>query len=73
MMFKTKSSRRDKAEGWLDRIGGRILELVSRITGGSGRQKAKGKPARRKATGKAARARGSARTRRGQAKQRARS
>lgn len=71
-MFKTKSSRRNKAEGRLDRIGGRLLELVSRVTGRSARQKATGKPARQKAKGKAARARGTARTRKGQAKQRVR-
>jgi len=62
-MFKTKSSKRDKAEGRLDRIGARLMELVGRITGRSDQ----------KAKGKAARARGSARTRRGRTKQRVRS
>jgi uncharacterized protein YjbJ (UPF0337 family) len=53
-----KSSRRDKAEGRLERWVGRLLELIGR---GSGQKKVKGK---------AARARGSAKTQRGRAKQR---
>ena len=55
-----KSSRQDKAEGFLDRIGGWVLEMVGRITGRTSH----------KAKGKAARARGSARTTKGRAKQR---
>ena len=69
-MFKSKSSRRDKAEGRLGRLGGRLIEMVSKVTGRSTRQKAKAKPSRQKAKSKAARGRGSARTRKGQAKQR---
>ena len=56
-----KSSRRDKAEGALDRIAGRVLELVSKITG----KKSTG------AKGKAARARGRGRSAKGKTKQRA--
>jgi uncharacterized protein YjbJ (UPF0337 family) len=55
-----KSSRRDKAEGTLDRIAGRVLELVSKVTG---KQKTR-------ATGKAARARGRGRSTKGRAKSR---
>jgi uncharacterized protein YjbJ (UPF0337 family) len=53
-----KSSRRDRAEGGLDRIAGRVLEAIGRLTG------------RRsyKAKGKAARGRGAVRTRKGRAK-----
>jgi len=56
MMFKT--SRRDKAEGRLERLAGRLLALIGR---GSTQKKVKGK---------AARTRGSAKTQRGRAKQR---
>ena len=56
-----KSSRRDKAEGRLDRIGGKVLDMVGRLTG---------RPSQ-KVKGKAARARGTARTQKGRAKQRA--
>ena len=56
-----KSSRRDKAEGRLDRIGGKVLEVVGRLTG---------RPSH-KVKGKAARTRGAARTQKGRAKQRA--
>ena len=56
-----KSSRRDKAEGTVDRIAGRVLELVSKVTG---KQKTR-------ATGKAARARGRGRSTKGRAKSRA--
>jgi uncharacterized protein YjbJ (UPF0337 family) len=48
-----KSSRRDRMEAALDRIGGRLLEAIGRLTGRSSY----------KAKGKAARARGAARTR----------
>jgi uncharacterized protein YjbJ (UPF0337 family) len=57
-----KSSRRDKAEGTLDRIAGRVLEMVSKVTG---RKK-------HAAKGKAARARGRGRSAKGSAKRRAR-
>jgi uncharacterized protein YjbJ (UPF0337 family) len=56
-----KSSRRDKAEGTLDRVAGRVLEMWSKLTG-------------RKSTaakGKAARARGRGRSAKGSAKRRA--
>ena len=56
-----KSSRRDKAEGTLDKIGGRVLEMWSKVTG---------KPTT-KAKGKAARGRGRARSTKGLAKSRA--
>jgi uncharacterized protein YjbJ (UPF0337 family) len=58
-----KSSRRDKAEGRLEWLAGRLLELMGRFTGRGRAQK--------KVKGKAARARGSAKTQRGRAKQRA--
>ena len=57
-----KSSRRDKAEGTLDRIAGRVLEMVSKITGKKTHA----------AQGKAARARGRGRSAKGSAKRRAR-
>ena len=53
-----KSSRRNKSEGMLDRLGGRLLEAVGRVTG-------RRSP---KAKGKAARMRGSAKTRKGHIK-----
>jgi uncharacterized protein YjbJ (UPF0337 family) len=56
-----KSSRRDKAEGTLDRIAGRVLEMWSRVTG---KQSTKAK-------GKAARARGRGRSAKGRVKRRA--
>jgi uncharacterized protein YjbJ (UPF0337 family) len=56
-----KSSRRNKTEGTLDRIGGRVLETVGKITG---RKSTKTK-------GKAARLRGSGRSTTGRAKGRA--
>ena len=57
-----KSARRDKAEGGLDKIGGRILEAFSKLTGN---RKAGAK-------GKAARGRGKARSTKGRVKQKAR-
>jgi uncharacterized protein YjbJ (UPF0337 family) len=56
-----KSSRRDKAEGTLDRVAGRVLELFSKITGKKSTA----------AKGKAARARGRGRSAKGSAKRRA--
>jgi len=57
-----KSARRNKTEGGLDKIGGRIMEAFSKLTGDrkSGRK------------GKAARGRGSARSAKGKVKQKAR-
>jgi uncharacterized protein YjbJ (UPF0337 family) len=53
-----KSGRRDKAEGGLDKVAGRILEAFSKLTG---RRSAGAK-------GKAARTRGAGRTAKGRAK-----
>jgi uncharacterized protein YjbJ (UPF0337 family) len=53
-----KSARRNKTEGAVDRLAGRVLEVVGKVTGRKSH----------KAKGKAARARGSARKKRGQAK-----
>jgi len=56
-----KSGSRDKAEGFVDRVAGRILELWSKLTG----KRSSG------AKGKAARARGKGRSSKGRAKKRA--
>ena len=53
-----KSSRRDKTDGTIDRVAGRMLEAISRLTGKRSTR----------ATGKAARARGRGRTARGDMK-----
>ena len=53
-----KSSRRDRAEGGLDRLGGRVLEAIGRLTGRRSYQ----------AKGKAARGRGALRGRKGRTK-----
>jgi uncharacterized protein YjbJ (UPF0337 family) len=55
-----KSARRNKAEGGLDKLAGRVLEMWSKLTG-SRTTRAKGKAARvrgrgRSATGRAKRA-----------------
>jgi uncharacterized protein YjbJ (UPF0337 family) len=55
-----KSSSRDKTEGFVDRIAGRVLELWSKLTG----RKSAG------AKGKAARLRGKGRSAKGRAKKR---
>jgi uncharacterized protein YjbJ (UPF0337 family) len=57
-----KSARRNKAEGGLDKIAGRVLEAVGKITGKRSTR----------AKGKAARARGSGRKAKGRAKRRGR-
>jgi uncharacterized protein YjbJ (UPF0337 family) len=57
-----KSARRNKTEGAVDRLAGRVLEVVGKVTGRKSH----------KAKGKAARARGSTRKKRGQAKKTAR-
>lgn len=57
-----KSSGRDRAEGVLDRLGGRVLEAIGRLTGRRSNQ----------AKGKAARGRGAVRGRKGRAKRAAR-
>jgi uncharacterized protein YjbJ (UPF0337 family) len=56
-----KSGSRDKAEGFVDRVAGRILEAFSKLTG----KRSSG------AKGKAARARGRGRKAKGGAKKRA--
>ena len=53
-----KSSRRDQAEGVVDRLAGRVLEAIGRLTGRRSYQ----------AKGKAARARGAVRRRKGRVK-----
>jgi uncharacterized protein YjbJ (UPF0337 family) len=53
-----KSSKRNRSEGAMDRIGGRLMEMIGRITGKTST----------KAKGKAARGRGATRTARGRAK-----
>jgi uncharacterized protein YjbJ (UPF0337 family) len=53
-----KSSRRNQSEGALDRLGGKVMELVGKVTGRRSTQ----------AKGKAARFRGSARSTKGRAK-----
>jgi uncharacterized protein YjbJ (UPF0337 family) len=55
-----RSSRRDKAEGTVDRVAGRVLEAFSKLTGTRSTR----------AKGKAARARGRGRTARGGMKRR---
>ena len=55
-----KSGSRDKAEGFVDRVAGRILEMWAKLTG----NKKSG------AKGKAARARGRGRSAKGGAKKR---
>jgi uncharacterized protein YjbJ (UPF0337 family) len=56
-----KSGRRDKAEGAIDKVAGRVLEAFSKLTG----KRSAG------AKGKAARGRGAARSTKGRAKRRA--
>jgi uncharacterized protein YjbJ (UPF0337 family) len=55
-----KSRSRDKTEGFIDKVAGRILEVYSKLTG----KRSAG------AKGKGARARGSWRTAKGRAKRR---
>jgi uncharacterized protein YjbJ (UPF0337 family) len=57
-----KSSRRDQAEGVVDRLAGRVLEAIGRLTGRRSTQ----------AKGKAARGRGAMRARKGRMKRAAR-
>ena len=52
-----KSARRDKAEGALDRIAGRVLEAFSKLTGNRSAG-AKGKAARGRGAGRSLRGRG---------------
>ena len=62
MRSTMKSGRRDRAEGTLDRIAGKVMETFSRLTGRHGTG----------AKGKAARGRGAGRSARGRVKRRAR-
>jgi uncharacterized protein YjbJ (UPF0337 family) len=51
-----KSARRDKAEGTVDRIAGRVLEAVGKLTGNR-KAGAKGKAARGRGAGRSAKGR----------------
>jgi uncharacterized protein YjbJ (UPF0337 family) len=51
-----KSAKRDKAEGTLDKMAGRVLEVFGRLTGKRSTQ-AKGKAARGRGSGRRARGR----------------
>ena len=57
-----KSRRRDKAEGTIDRIAGKVMEAVGKVTGNH----------KTRATGKAARGRGAGRSTKGRARKTAR-
>ena len=46
-----KTARRDKAEGTVDKIAGRVLEAFGKVTG-SRKSKAKGKAARGRGAGR---------------------
>ena len=46
-----KSTRRNKNEGTMDKIAGRVLEAVGKVTGNH-KTKAKGKAARGRGTGR---------------------
>jgi uncharacterized protein YjbJ (UPF0337 family) len=52
-----KSAKRDRAEGVVDRVAGRILEAVGRLTGRPSHH-AKGKAARGRGTFRGAKGRG---------------
>jgi uncharacterized protein YjbJ (UPF0337 family) len=54
MRIRRKSHRRDKAEGTLERLAGRAMEAVSKLTGKRSTA-AKGKAARTRGRGKSAR------------------
>lgn len=54
MKLRSKSSRRDKAEGTLERVAGRVMEAFSKLTGKRSTA-AKGKGARARGRGKSAR------------------
>ena len=55
-LARTKSARRNKAEGGLDKIAGRILELFSKVTGNRSAG-AKGKAARGRGAGRSTKGR----------------
>lgn len=54
MRIRSKTSRRDKAEGTLERVAGRAMEALSKLTGKKSTA-AKGKAARARGRGKSAR------------------
>ena len=54
MRMRRKSARRDKAEGTLERVAGRVMEAFSKLTGKRSTA-AKGKAARARGRGKSAR------------------
>ena len=56
--MKTKSGRRNKSEGTMDKIAGRVMEAVGKVTGNT----------KTKAMGKGARGRGAGRSAKGRAK-----
>jgi len=56
--MKTKSKQRNKTEGTMDRLAGRVMETIGKVTGNR----------KTKAKGKGARARGAGRTAKGRAK-----
>ena len=49
--MKMKSGKRNSTEGTIDKIAGRVLEAVGKVTGNS-KTKAKGKAARGRGTGR---------------------
>jgi len=49
--MKMKSSKRSSSEGTIDKIAGRVLEAVGKVTG-SNKTKAKGRAARGRGTGR---------------------
>ena len=51
-----KTKRRDKTQGTMDRIAGRVLEAVGKVTGKTS-TKAKGKGARTRGAGRSAKGR----------------
>ena len=51
-----KSRRRDNAEGTIDRIAGRVMETIGRVTGNT-KTKAKGRGARTRGAGRSAKGR----------------
>jgi uncharacterized protein YjbJ (UPF0337 family) len=57
-----KSARRNKAEGTLDKVAGRALELFSKLTGNRSAG-AKGKAARGRGSGRSAKGRAKSKTR----------
>lgn len=55
-LTRRKSANRNKAEGALDKVAGRALELFSKVTGNKSAG-AKGKAARGRGTGRSAKGR----------------